>query len=196
MLFYNTEIFVTQLLNLAPGDIGFLNVLCNDLSTELLTSASLNATRVLTAVCGAAGVAVPPGSPAGGSPETGIQVDEDISSLYGWQAVGISNNTEQLTYNCDNFQALSVNLAKLGLILSEIEQVFCSQANDPVTPAQGKHQMVYLGTEIFLQTLLHVSEAEGYFNILCSNLNTTAMDDINLDGQRVSSQVCSLHDSA
>lgn len=192
VLFYITEIFVAQVLNVAPGNTGFLTAMCNDLNAQLLTSASLNATRVQTVICRAANATLPPDSPAGGSPETAIQINEDVSSLYGWQAVGITNSTEFLTDYCDNFQELSTNLAEMGLITGAIKQVICNQAKSPITPAEGKQQIISFSTSIFLQILLHVSEAEGYFTFLCSALNTTAMNEIGLDGQRISSHVCSL----
>ncbi|KAL9095213.1 MAG: hypothetical protein Q9165_002469 [Trypethelium subeluteriae] len=188
--FYNSEIFTTQILNVAPGNTAFLQDMCSTINAELLSSATLNATRVQTAVCDAAGLPVPSPLPAGGSPETEIQIAQDASNLYGWEAVGISNSTAFLTTYCQQFSTLGANLGNQGLYSAEIQQIFCNHASSPITPAEGKQQISYFSTSIFIQILVSISEAEGYLGTLCSNLNTTAMDNIGLQGQRVKSSAC------
>ncbi|KAF2232608.1 hypothetical protein EV356DRAFT_505143 [Viridothelium virens] len=188
--FYSSEIFTTQILNVAPGNTAFLKSMCSTMNAELLSSATLNATRVQTAVCDAAGFPVPSSIPAGGSPETEIQIAQDASNLYGWEAVGISNSTAFLSLYCKQFSTLGANLGKQGLYAAEIQQIFCNHASSPITPAEGKQQIIYYSTSIFIQILVSISEDEGYLGTLCSGLNTTAMNNIGLDGQRVSSSAC------
>ena len=169
--------------------------MCNNMSSELLSSATLNGTRVQTAVCDAAGLPVPPADPAGGSPETAIQIVQDASLLYGWEAIGMTNSSSTLNYYCRNINKVGQNLSQLGLYISEVQEVYCNNANNPPPPAQGKQEIVYYTTNVFLMILLHISEDDGYFQFLCSNLSVPAMNAIGLDGGRVSSQVCSIEDS-
>ncbi|KAI9663092.1 MAG: hypothetical protein M1821_008140 [Bathelium mastoideum] len=192
---YNTEIFLAQIFNVAPRNSSFLANFCNQMNTQLLIAATLNATRMQTAVCGAAGLPVPPQSPGAGSPETGLDVEAWASSIYGWLAIGISNSTSEIASNCTALSNLDSNLTSSlgqeGLVVPEIQGIFCSITGNPPSPAQAMQQVVNLSTQIFYTIIMNIGQEDGYIAFLCSSLEIPAMNAIGLDGQFILNQICS-----
>lgn len=193
--YYNTEIFVTQILNaFGAGNVADLAYACKNLEPVLLTAFRLNATRVRTAVCSAAGIKKVP-APLTPIPDTSLTAlatfGKDAATLYAYEFVSTATTEAEVKAICNDFPKYKANLAAQGLNADLIQSTMCA-INTPLTVAQGTGNITEWSSGIFETVLGNVGAKDTWTQWLCLDLDAAAMTAVGLNGAAVKDWFCTL----
>jgi len=161
-----------------------------------MTSFSLDASKVLIAVCSRGGTAA--GGDNSGGVATSEQVDAIISTastLFAYETF-LGFTRADITYMCENVDQdpLAGALTASGLVPAALKDAYCYDVDAlyPISENAELYQYALQATStgILVAELLAASNLDSFYTTLCSSLDQESVEKVNIDYNIVKCSVC------
>ena len=190
-IYYNSEIFINQLLS-SFNNTGAFTYLCNNLNFAQLDYFYLNDTFVIGAVYDRAGMQLPPRSEGVNPPKvqnatTSIRIVQ--SNQYAFIYAASASSDSELSIYCAHAPMHVANLNAEHLDGNRVQSEICS-ITQPLSAQQASNAIFTWTTRIFMTIIENVSDADGYMEWLRNNLYVDGMNSAGLIGWGAWNLIC------
>jgi len=192
-----TDMFVAQILNLCkPTDCTCWANLCSGFNPSRMRSFTLDASKVLIAVCSRGGTA------AGGDNSGGVATSKQVNAIISTASTLFAYETflgftrADIAYMCENVDRdpFAGALTASGLIPAAMKDAYCYDVGALCPIAENAELYQYAlqatSTGILVAELLAASNLDSFYLTLCATLDQESMMKVNVDYDIVKCSVC------
>lgn len=173
------------------------NYMCDQVDFFLLDNFLLNDTAIEGRMCHSVGDRLPP-RPFGpahegsGRQDAAMAAKNSATVLYAFLLASGATTDTELNVLCAHAPEHTANLDAELMNGTVFQETICS-IKDPIPVDVAVNGVFTWTTRIFITMTENISNANGWLTWLCDNVDTDLLNNMNLDGEAVSSTIC--HDS-